>query len=120
METIQHIYQLKRGTAQRLQEVNPILLQGEPCFEYDTNRLKIGDGFTPYNSLPFISSGIEIKSFPTYADLPAQGSSSYLYLVIKDSLLYQWVNNSYKALSASGSVDPFNIDIINGGNSTNG
>lgn len=98
METIKHIYQLKRGTAQRFAEVNPILLQGEPGFEYDTNRLKIGDGFTPWNSLSYISSGMEVKSYPTYSDLPPKGSTAYLYLVVQDSLLYQW-DGSYKALA---------------------
>ena len=53
-EIIKHTYKLKRGTAQRFIEINPILDQGEPGFEYDTYKLKIGDGFTPWNSLPYI------------------------------------------------------------------
>ena len=55
-EVIQHIYQFKRGTAQRWIEVNPILKQGEPGFEYDTGKLKIGDGFTPWLALPYSNS----------------------------------------------------------------
>jgi hypothetical protein len=54
-EIINHIYQFKRGTAQRWIEVNPILRQGEPGFEYDTGKLKIGDGFTPWLALPYIN-----------------------------------------------------------------
>lgn len=47
-------FRLKRGTAARWAEVNPILDQGEPGFVYDANRLKIGDGKTPWNDLPYI------------------------------------------------------------------
>ena len=54
-------YQLKRGSAARWTELNPILKQGEPGFEYDTGKLKIGDGFTPWNSLPYINENIEVS-----------------------------------------------------------
>lgn len=49
-------FQLKRGTADRWIEVNPILKQGEPGFEFDTNKLKIGDGITPWAELSYIAS----------------------------------------------------------------
>ena len=48
------ILQLKRGTADRWATVNPILAVGEPGFVYDDNKLKIGDGVTPWNELPYI------------------------------------------------------------------
>lgn len=47
------IFQFKRGTAQRWAEVNPILLNGEPGYEYDTGKLKIGDGATPWLALNY-------------------------------------------------------------------
>lgn len=34
---------------------NPVLLQGEPATESDTGKKKIGDGVTPWNSLPYES-----------------------------------------------------------------
>ena len=37
---------LKRGTSSSWARVNPVLLEGEPGFEKDTNKLKIGDGST--------------------------------------------------------------------------
>lgn len=49
------IFKLKRATAARWVELNPILEQGEPGFEYDHKKLKIGDGFTPWNSLPYVN-----------------------------------------------------------------
>lgn len=33
---------------------NPILKAGEPGFEQDTNKLKLGDGLTRWNELPYI------------------------------------------------------------------
>ena len=84
-ETIQHVYQFKRGTAQRWIEVNPILRQGEPGFEYDTGKLKIGDGFTPWNNLKYINENIDVNkqeemvTVSTYSELPKIGDEKKLY-----------------------------------------
>lgn len=45
----------KRGQSDILNEVNLILDPGEPCFELDTYKLKIGDGVTPYKDLDYIN-----------------------------------------------------------------
>lgn len=123
-EIIKHTYQFKRGTAQRWIEVNPILKQGEPGFEYDTGKLKIGDGFTPWNSLPYINENIEVSgqeemvTVSTYSELPRYGDGSKLYRVVEDKLLYQWnvYTSKYESLGATGSFDPTIITLINGGN----
>lgn len=47
--------QFKRGTAADLAAVNPVLTNGEPCYETDTGKFKIGDGTTPWNSLAYSS-----------------------------------------------------------------
>ena len=44
---------LRRDTADRWIMVNPVLSEGEPGFELDTLRIKIGDGVTPWNSLGY-------------------------------------------------------------------
>ena len=49
-------FKLKRGTAARWAELNPILAQGEPGFAYDTYELKVGDGATPWKQLPYADS----------------------------------------------------------------
>lgn len=113
METIKHLYKFKRATSQRWAEVNPILFAGEPAFETDTHKLKIGDGFSPYLSLPYIGSNI--RTYPTFLDLPTTGDSETLYIVIKDSLIYTWNEDSYLALSGAGGSE--NIKLINGGTS---
>ena len=50
MTDIQH----KHGTAANLGTVNPTIVKAEICIETDTNRIKIGDGITPYNELPYV------------------------------------------------------------------
>lgn len=123
-QTVQHVYQFKRGTAQRWVEVNPILKQGEPGFEYDTGKLKIGDGFTPWLALPYINdvkvddNQEEMVTVSTYTQLPKIGDENKLYRVVEDKLLYQWNFHKgvYEGLGATGSFDPSIITLINGGN----
>lgn len=84
-------FQLKRGTAQRWIEVNPILKQGEPGFEYDTNKLKIGDGLTNWINLPYITQNINsIVAVDTFSELPKIGNLSIIYKVNSEKTLYQW------------------------------
>ena len=46
---------LRQGTAGTWAALNPVLLAGEPGYETDTKRLRIGDGVTAFTSLPFIT-----------------------------------------------------------------
>ena len=47
--------QLRRGTASEWSTENPVLLEGELGIELDStrNKIKIGDGSTAWNSLPY-------------------------------------------------------------------
>lgn len=54
---IKTTFKLKRGTSAKWQELNLVLEAGEPGFEIDTNSLKIGNGYTPWNELPYIATG---------------------------------------------------------------
>lgn len=51
--------QLRRGTAAFWTDENPVLHQGEPGFESDTGKLKIGDGETFWRELPYFT-GLEL------------------------------------------------------------
>lgn len=48
---------LRRDTAANFTSKNPVLGVGEPAYEIDTKKLKIGDGTTAYNSLDYFTSG---------------------------------------------------------------
>jgi len=49
---------LRRDTAANWTSANPVLAQGEPGFETDTDKLKIGDGTTAWSSLPYYAPDI--------------------------------------------------------------
>lgn len=74
--------QFKRATAKAFRYANIILLDGQPAVEIDTHKLKVGDGRTRYNALPYIGDHLEIKD----------GKSAYQI----------WLDAGY-----SGTVDDF-------------
>ena len=67
-DVIKTTFQVKRGTAARWEELNPILNTGEPGFEMDTFKLKIGNGSTPWKELPYIND-IDISKYITIEDI---------------------------------------------------
>lgn len=46
---------LKRGTAAGWISADPILAAGEPGFETDTGKLKIGNGVDEWTALPYLA-----------------------------------------------------------------
>ena len=114
------LIQLKRATAARWIELNPILEAGEPGFEYDTKKLKIGDGSTAWKDLTYIGNPDtnNLCFVATYNDLPPVGDANTLYKVSDEKTFYQWntTDHKYEALGGGESFDPSNIKIINGGN----
>ena len=108
-------FKLKRGTAARWAEVNPVLEQGEPGFVYDSNRLKVGDGITPWNDLPYIDGKTEVANFEISSEFPAIGDPNIIYKAADELSLYQYNAETqlYEKISDGKSVD--NITIINGG-----
>ena len=59
-KTILTTFQFRRGLADNWRKNNPILAQGEPGFERDTYRLKIGDGVTAWNDLEYFGGSATI------------------------------------------------------------
>lgn len=53
----------KRGIASRWTEANPVLAEGEPGFESDTGKLKIGNGITTWEDLPYADATAFMKDF---------------------------------------------------------
>lgn len=47
--------QIRRDTSSNWQQYNPIPSSGEPCYETDTGKLKIGNGEQRYNDLHYVS-----------------------------------------------------------------
>lgn len=51
---------IRNNTAAGATSSNPTLAEGEPGFETDTGRLKIGDGSTAWNSLAYIEENMDL------------------------------------------------------------
>ena len=49
--------QFRRGTAAQWAAANPVLAAGQPGFETDSKRFKLGDGTAAWNDLPYANSG---------------------------------------------------------------
>ncbi len=64
--------QLRRDTVAAWTAANPVLALAEPGLETDTRRLKVGDGKTPWTSLPYASvppaAGPAFPASPAIAD----------------------------------------------------
>lgn len=69
-------FRFQRGTQARWAAFNYVLAGGEPGIELDTHRFKIGDGFTPWNDLPYFlnEEGVAAYVFATIADIGGDGS----------------------------------------------
>lgn len=95
--------QLKNDTeAHWLLATNFVPLQGEVIIysaddTHPFSRLKVGDGTTTVNNLPFISSHNinNIILEETYNDLPSIGNSHMLYVVIDTLTVYQWSQGNF-------------------------
>ena len=57
---------LRNGTSAQWTAANPVLLKGELGLENDTRRMKIGDGITAWEDLPYATQeGGEIRILST-------------------------------------------------------
>lgn len=62
-------FKLRRGTAARWTVQNPVLANGEPGFETDTGRLKVGDGIRQWAELDyFVPADPESASLSEHVD----------------------------------------------------
>ena len=94
---------LRRGTAEEWMRINPQLNIGEPGYEIDTNRLKIGNGFDDWLSLPYISSPIIMVDV-----LPIYGMTGILYIKSIDYTVWIWYENEYICIN-NPTVDISNL-----------
>lgn len=53
-KVIKTTFRVKRAQSDIWKTVNPILSYGEPGCELDTHQLKMGDGATKWNDLPYV------------------------------------------------------------------
>lgn len=104
---IKTVFQLKRGLAEAWTRVNPVLRQGEPGFELDTGKLKIGNGTDNWNELPYLvgddEGALHFKgSVNTKNDLPTENNEiGDIWQVIDESKMYVWnASNNWEVFHA--------------------
>lgn len=108
--------QFKRGSASAFRRVNPILLNGEPAFEWDTKKLKIGDGETRYSKLPYIGDHSKPEDGKSAYQLWIDAGNSGTISDFLNSLIGPAGKSTYEiwlALGNEGTVMDF-IDDIKG------
>lgn len=97
--------QFKRGSAEAFRKKNPVLLYGEPAFEKDDElssyKMKIGDGKTPYNKLPYIGDHSKPKdgksAYELWIDAGNEGSiDDFLDSLVGDSTYEIWIKEGYQ------------------------
>ena len=70
---------LKRGESSSWTYDNPVLQAGQPGYEIDNHRLKIGDGISNWNELDYISSPWDGGLINNSATILADGASDLKY-----------------------------------------
>lgn len=64
--------QVRRDTSTNWQTKNPVLAAGEIGYEIDTKKMKIGDGSTAWNDLPYAIGASGASRFVELADTPSE------------------------------------------------
>lgn len=104
-------FKLRRGQSTEWSNVNPLLADGEPGFELDTFKLKIGNGSDKWNDLPYVASPNgevvvdESVIFTVSSELPENGTENKLYIVTDTKEIKIWIANEYFLLNPESSVD---------------
>lgn len=83
--------QLKRATAASWASNNPVLYAGEIGLETDTNKFKIGDGSTAFNSLSYFNGNLTGSSLNDLADVTIVSASNGDFLRWNGSA---WINDA--------------------------
>lgn len=82
-----YVFKLRRALAIEWAAKNPVLADGEPGYEKDTQLLKIGDGFTPWQDLEHVTPTGYIQGLidEALAEIGAGTGSAELLAHISDT-----------------------------------
>lgn len=107
-------FRQRRGTAAALAAANETPAAGQIYVETDTFRLKVGDGATAYNSLPYISSPIASVS-GLQAALDAKAALSHTHTIANVTGLQAALDGKQIAGSYAASVHSHSASDITSG-----
>lgn len=85
--------QIRRDSQSNWENINPVLADGEPGLNYDTNQIKIGDGSNNWSSLSYATSagagGNNPGDFLDYGMIDSGSGNQTINL----SYTYHWIVN---------------------------
>jgi hypothetical protein len=111
---------LRRDTAANWTSINPILASGEPGYETNSIKYKIGDGVTDWNSLPYFSRAHDELTNLDYASAGHTGFASTAALTSTSGTLQTNIDaNTALITTISGKLDDHdemnNLDYASAG-----
>ena len=113
------IIKFKRGHSSSWVSQNPVLAPGEPGYEMDTGRVKIGNGVDAWLDLPYLGEdGTGVVNAATHLEFPTVGNVNYIYKAIEEKKLYQWNDKllAYEVINDNLNSDTvIKFDVIHGG-----
>lgn len=84
---------VRGGTAANLATVNEVPLKRELVIETDTGKMKLGDGSTPYNALPYLPGGggevdvdVAMRAADGYIQFSSDGGTTWENVIALESL----------------------------------
>ena len=118
--------QLKRGTREALEKIlvgDKKPLAGEPIYESDTNRIKIGDGINEYKNLPYLDGNNLVLEgyYDSETDIFYKDElkrefhprlTNKLYKDLKDELYYYLKDNHYTLLLKLASPTEYGLSKL--------
>ena len=90
--------QLRRDTAANWTSVNPTLAAGEVGYDSTSNKIKIGNGSTAWNSLDYASGGASILVSATEPDEPEVGD---VWFNTESGITYVYYDSSWVSVAGS-------------------
>lgn len=108
--------QFKRGTSRAWRKANPVLLSGEPGFEVNTYKMKVGDGRSRWSELPYIGDHSAPKDGKSAYEIWLDAGHSGTIDDFLQSLIGEPGKSTYEiwlSLGHEGTVQDF-IDDIKG------
>lgn len=109
MANLSQKVQFKRGTKVNLElvlrDANKPLV-GEPIWETDTNKMKVGDGINNYADLPYIGGGESQQQiiFGSRYEFPNIGEDNKLYIAKDEQNAYIWKGLHYEIVAFDNMV----------------